>query len=277
MATNPQADKAAQLRRLHHRPQTLVLLNTADVGSSKIVEQAGFPAVATSSAGIAWLLGYADGEQISRREMLAMVRRIASAVAVPVSADIEGGYGDLPEDVAETVRQTLAAGAVGINLEDSGRRAGELLLDATLAAERLRAARQAAEKSAIPLLINARTDCYLRRPHDAASFAETVRRGNAYLEAGADCVFVPGVVDAEIIGALVGEIGGPLNILAKATAPPVAEMQALGVARLSVGGLVSLAAMTLFRSAAAELSGPGTYGFAHDILLHGEANELLGH
>lgn len=272
-----QRTKAEAFRALHDGPDLLVLANTSDVGSARIVVEAGFPAVATSSAGVAWLLGYPDGEHIGRDDMLSMVRRIAAAVDVPVTADMEAGYGGAPEDVAETVRATIAAGAVGINIEDgAAHQSDPPLLDFGLSVERIGAAREAADGSGVAMVVNARTDGFLRGGKGAEAFDEAVRRANAYRAAGADCLFVPGVRDAETIGALAEAIDGPLNILAGAPSPPLPEMKALGVARVSIGGLLSLAAATLVRRAAAELKGPGTYGFARDIILHPEMNKLLG-
>jgi 2-methylisocitrate lyase-like PEP mutase family enzyme len=275
MSTAAQRAKAELFRRLHEGPDLLVLCNTSDVASSRLVVEAGFPAVATSSAGVAWLLGYPDGEKIGRAEMLDMVRRIAAGVPVPVTADMEAAYGTRPEDVAETVRLTIAAGAVGINVEDAVKSQSDLL-DFKLAVERIRAARQAADAAGVPMVVNARTDGYLRGGKGAECFKETVRRANAFRAAGADCLFVPGVRDAETIGALCKEIDGPVNILAAAPSPPLPEMKRLGVRRVSIGGLLSLAAGTLVRRAAQELKGPGTYSFAKDVIFHPEMNKLLG-
>lgn len=267
-----QQDKAELFRKLHLDTELLVLPNTSDVGTSRLVEEAGFPAVATSSAGVAWILGYGDGENISREEMLSMVRRIAEKVGVPVTADLESGYGREPEDVADTVRQAVAAGAVGMNLEDAR---GGTLLDFELAVERIGAGRQAARATGVDLVINARTDGFLRIGSGPEVFAESVRRANAYVEAGADCLFVPGVRDDETIGALVREIDGPINILAGGNCPPLPRLEELGVARVSIGGLFSLASATLVRRALEELKGPGTYGFGQDVILHGEMNALF--
>lgn len=270
-----QIAKAERFLGLHHASDILVLCNTPDVATARIVVEAGYPAVATSSAGIAWLMGYPDGERIGRDEMLSMVRRIATAVEVPVTADMEGGYGSRPADVAETVRATIEAGAVGINVED-GVHADPPLLDFDLAVERIRAARAAADAAGVPMVVNARTDGFLRGGKGDDTFREAVRRGNAFREAGADCVFVPGVRDEETIGALCGEIDAPVNILAAAPSPPVPRLKELGVARVSIGGLLSLAIATLVRNAAHELKTSGTYSFAKDVILHPQMNKLMG-
>ncbi len=281
MDLTAQCAKAEKLRQLHSAPELLILINVPDVGSARVVEAAGFPAIATSSGGIAWLLGYPDGERIDRDEMLGMVHRIAASVEVPVSADIEGGYGTAPGIVAATVRLTVETGAVGINLEDRSSLPGKprqanRLIDLPLAVERVKAAREAAEQTGVPLVINARTDGFLLPGHHGKeTLDDAIHRANAYREAGADCLFVPGAAERDTIATLVREIDGPVNVLAKLTTPPVSELETLGVARLSVGALVSLGAMALFRRAGNELRGPGTYTFAADALLHSQMNNLL--
>lgn len=267
-----QQHRAQSLRALHLAPEVLVLPNVSDVGTARLVEGTGFPAIATSSAGIAWLLGYADGENVSREEMLSMVRRIADGVQIPVTADLEAGYGPAPDAVAETVRGAVAAGAVGLNLEDGGDGA---LIEPELAVDRVRAARDAARETGVEIVINARTDGFLRLGGGQAVFAESVRRANAYAEAGADCLFVPGVRDEETIAALAREISGPINILAGSGCPPLLRLQELGVARVSIGALFSLAAASLVKNALSELKGPGTFEFTQVSVLHGAMNALF--
>jgi 2-methylisocitrate lyase-like PEP mutase family enzyme len=277
MDRTTQARKAEVFRRLHDRSRILVLPNAWDVGSACVFAAAGFPAVATSSAGVAWALGYPDGQHISRAEMADVVRRIARRVAVPVTADMEGGYGEDAASAAGTVRAVIAAGAVGLNLEDGTHRPDRPLLDLSAQVERVRAARQAADAEGVPVVINARTDVYLAAVGDEAGrFDHAVRRANAYRAAGADCLFVPGARDAAIIGALVRAITGPINVLAGPGTPPVAELERLGVARVSVGGGPARAALTLARRIAEELRGPGTYTlFTQDTLSYAEVNGLL--
>jgi 2-methylisocitrate lyase-like PEP mutase family enzyme len=263
-------ERAATLRRLHDRSSILLLPNAWDVASARVVEEAGFPAVATSSAGIAAVLGYADGQHIRREEMLEMVARIARAVRVPVTADLEAGY----DDAAETVRAALRAGAVGMNLEDGAPEGG--LTAAGVQVERIRAARAAAEREGVAFVINARTDVYFVR--DAGSgdrFDHTVERARAYAAAGADCIFVPGVRDEEIIGRLVRAIPAALNVLAGPGTPPVAKLRALGVARVSAGSGPMRAALTAGRRAAEEMRDRGTYSFTEGILTHAQVNALL--
>ncbi len=275
MADTAQVAKAEAFRALHDGPEPLVLVNASDASIARIVVEAGYPAIATSSAGIAWLMGYADGENIPREEMLWMVRRIAERVDVPVTADMEAGYGTEPGAVADTVRETVEAGAVGLNIEDGTIRSSEPLLDFDLAVARIAAGREAADETGVPAVLNARCDVFLRGGTGPEALAEAIRRCNAFREAGADCLFVPFARDAETIGALVEGIDGPVNVLASAVSPPIPELKRLGVARVSIGGLLSLAYATLARDAAAELADGGTYGFARGVILHPEMNALM--
>jgi 2-methylisocitrate lyase-like PEP mutase family enzyme len=274
-----QRDRAAAFRRMHQRDAgaILVLPNAWDVMSARIVEEAGARAMATTSAGISWSLGRPDGQGLSRAEMLDAVRRIAGAVRLPVTADVEGGYGKgTPDDVAETVRGVLAAGAVGINLEDALGRGGQPLRTADDQAARIAAARAAATAEGIELFINARVDVYLMEVGAPETrFDEAVRRARAYVAAGADGVFVPGVIDAPTIRRLADAVGAPLNILAKPGAPSAGELRELGVARVSVGSGITSAAMALVRRAAVELLGPGTYETLRGGVTHVEANALV--
>jgi 2-methylisocitrate lyase-like PEP mutase family enzyme len=273
-----QRERAEILRRLHQGPHILVLPNVWDVVTARIVEASGFAALATTSAGVAFALGYPDGERISRAEMAAAVRRIAARVRVPVTADMEAGYGRTPPAAAETAREVIAAGAVGMNLEDAPAD-GDGLFDVALQGERVRAARESAESAGVPLVINARTDVFLASvgaPETRLSHA--VRRLNAYRAAGADCLFAPGVTDRGTIATLVREVGGPLNVLAGPGCPPVPELEALGVRRLSLGSGVIRATLGLVRRIADELRGPGTFSalVGDQVPPHAEVNRLLG-
>ena len=247
-------EKAELLRELHRGPGILVLPNSWDVASARIVEEAGARAVATTSAGVANALGYPDGETIPAAEMLWMVERIARAVAVPVTADLEAGYGD-PVATAEAA---IAAGAVGLNLED-GTRDGELIRPVVEGAAAVAAVREAADRAGVPLVLNARTDVFLRGD---GTVDDAVERGNAYLAAGADCVFAIGVAEPETIRALVAALDGPLSVLARAGGPMVGELEALGVRRVSIGPWAFRASSSLTRRIAEDLLGPGTYAFA---------------
>jgi 2-methylisocitrate lyase-like PEP mutase family enzyme len=259
-------EQARAFRQLHTGPRILVLPNAWDVITARVIESAGFAAIATSSAGIAWALGYADGERISRGEMLAVVRRIASSVRVPVTADMEAGYGTTPDAAAETARGVIAAGAVGLNLED-GTNEGRLV-DVALHQDRIRAMREAGTAAGVPLVINARTDAFeVKEWSPSDRFTAAVRRANAYRAAGADCLFVPHVSDAATIGQLAREIEGPLNVIAGPPAPPIPELERLGVKRASLGPRVVQAALGLVRRAATELRERGTYESMADLLI----------
>ena len=276
MGTKELREKAERLRALHAGPRILVLCNAWDAASARIVEEAGFPAVATTSAGIANSLGYPDGQRVSREEMAEAVARVARAVAVPVSADMESGYGLTPEAAAETARAAIAAGAVGMNLEDAIEE--REFIDIRLQADRVRAAREAGEHAGVPLVINARTDVYLSGiGTPAEQFEQAVRRANAYREAGADCLFLPGATDAALIARLVSEIDGPINILAGPATPPVGELERLGVRRVSMGSGPMRATMALLQRIARELAQSGTYtAFTRDTISYTEANRLVG-
>ena len=248
-----------------------MLANIWDVASALVVEATGAPAIATGSAGVAAVLGYPDGEVISRGEMLDMVARIARAVRIPVTADLESGYGD----AGGTVEAALRAGAVGMNLEDG---TGETPPLVTIAehVEAIRAARAAADRVGVHFVINARTDVYLAQVGEEKDrLAHSIERGRAYLAAGADCVFVPGLRDAETIGKLAKALGGPLNILGMPGGPDVRTLASLGVARVSTGPFPMRAALAVAKHAAEELRDRGTYTFAEGGIPGPELNKLL--
>jgi 2-methylisocitrate lyase-like PEP mutase family enzyme len=238
------SEKAELLRRLHHGTDILLLPNAWDCASARIFEQAGFPAIATTSAGLANSLGYPDGQCIPREEMLAAVKRIAACVDVPVTADLEAGY----EDMAKTTAGLVDSGAVGLNLEDLDYGGTKGLLEIGKQVQKIAAVRRIGDELGVKLVINARTDAYLAQIGDAESrFGSTCDRSRAYIEAGADCVFIPGVRDEEVIGRLVQALKFPINILAGAGTPPVHRLKELGVARVSVGSGIMRATMGLTR------------------------------
>jgi 2-methylisocitrate lyase-like PEP mutase family enzyme len=272
-----QITKAEAFRKLHDGSRILILPNAWDVASARLLEAAGFCAVATTSAGVNWSLGYADGEQIGRRTMLKAVGRIAGHVSVPVTADMVAGFGSTPDEIAETIQGVIAAGAVGLNMEDSTGDPHNPLVEVSLQKEKIRAARDAATATGVSIVINARTDVFLAAVGAPETRLEhAVRRANAYREAGADCLFVPGVQDAATIAQLASAINGPLNILARAGIPPIAELTRLGVARVSVGSGPMLAALAQLRRIAVELLGPGTFSaMTEDTIPYAELNALL--
>jgi 2-methylisocitrate lyase-like PEP mutase family enzyme len=269
-------DHAEELRRLHHGPPILVLPNAWDAASARLFEAEGFPAIATTSAGVAASLGYPDGGVVPPREMIEAVARIAHAVNVPVTADIEHAYGTTPSDVADVVLRVIAAGAVGVNIEDCVPGASELV-PVSLQHDKIAAVVKAATKAGVRVVVNARTDGFLRSlGAPATRLDEAIERGKAYLAAGADCVFVPGVIDRDTIAAVVKGIGGPINILAVAGAPSIRDLEALGVARVSVGSGPMRATLALVRDVARELKTSGTYvSFTARALKYDEVNDLM--
>ena len=252
MSPGRSTDKAAALLGLHAGPG-FVIPNAWDAGSARILEQVGFPAIATTSAGIAWSCGVPDGEAVDRDTMLAHVGRIAAAVGVPVTADLEAGYGDSAADVGRTVARAVELGVVGGNIEDA--RAGALFgIDE--AVDRLAAARAAAPRGRF--VLNARIDTYfVGTTRDA--FAETVERAVRYVDAGADCVFVPGVAEEATIRRLAAAVPGPLNVVAGlANTIDAPTLFSLGVKRVSLGGSLARAALSLVERAGQELRDSGT-------------------
>ncbi|MFF7597504.1 isocitrate lyase/PEP mutase family protein [Streptomyces mirabilis] len=282
---NPTHETALAFRALHIPGRPLVLPNAWDAASARLVEEAGAAAVATTSAGLAWDLGTADGDRLDRDRALGAVARLAAAVRVPLSADIESGYAKDAAGVGDTIRAVLAAGAVGVNIEDAlyggegddGEGAGDggrgPLRPVAEQAERIAAARAAADAAGVPLFINARIDTVLR---GTGGVEETLERAAAFLAAGADGIFVPGAVDPGTVKSLVAGVEGPLNVLAGPGAPSVAELAALGVARISTGSSIAQAAHAVVRRAARELLSAGTYDSLTGGLDYAELNTLLG-
>ncbi len=204
MNVRVQAEKAEQFRKLHHGPRMLVLANAWDVVSARILEECGHPAIATSSAAVAFSRGYPDGQRIPRDEMLDVVGRIARAVRVPVTADLEAGYGTTVKNMAETTKAAIDAGAIGMNLEDVTGDDERSHVALPLQVEKIRAIRETAKSIGVPFVLNARTDIYLMPiGPEATRFERTVERLRAYRDAGADCLFAPGVYDWETIAKLV--------------------------------------------------------------------------
>jgi len=272
------AEKFVQL----HKEGCFLLPNAWDVGSARILESAGFPAVATTSAGVAFSLGRPDhdffGEQapegrVDRETMLRRVREIADEVTVPLSADLEDGYGEAPETVATTISMTLAAGAAGGNIEDFTGDRTRPLYDPALAADRIRAARAAVDTGGDPFVLVGRTDVLLV----GGPLDEAVRRANAYLAAGADCAFVPGAADATTIGTLVRELDGPLNVVMGLTGGTLSldDLRALGVRRVTVGGSIARAMYRHLLSVARELAEQGTFSYADDQIPQSDLNRLF--
>jgi len=268
--------KAEAFLAMHHGAAPLLLVNVWDVASARIVEEAGFPALATTSAGIAFAQGHPDGQKIHADRMFAQITQIAGAVSVPVTADVEAGYGEGPERAFQTARNVIFGGCVGMNFEDATGDPTRPLAELPVQLERIRSIREAAAKFEVPLVLNARTDVYLLQVGDPAKrYDEAVRRLSAFRDAGADCVFVPGLRDAETIGRIVRDLRCPVNVLAVPGSPSVAELAALGVRRISLGSGPMRAAMGLLRRLAEEVRTKGTYSALEDAPSHAEMNAMM--
>lgn len=250
---------------LHHASGIFVMPNAWNAGSAMMLEAAGFPAVGTTSAGIAFYLGLPDYEgRLTRDAALDETQRIASAVTVPVSADAENGYGHEPEEVAETIRRVALTGAVGAGIEDFSGDYSRGLYEREQARLRIEAARKSAESLGFSFTLTARADCYL--VDHSNPFEESVVRANMYREAGADCLYVPGVTDPDTIKALVKEIDGPINVVMGLAGQPltVRVLEDLGVKRVSIGGSLARATLGFIRRSAEEILRDGTFSFAKD-------------
>ena len=269
------AEKAERFRALHHGTKPLVLPNAWDVPSARLFEEAGFPAVATSSAGIMVSLGYRDGEEMPRRELAAAVGRIATRLSVPLTADVVSGYGTTPRAVVSTVRLMIANGAIGINLEDLGH-AGQGLFPVTQQVRKIRAIRELGESLGIPLVLNARTDALRQFPGDEpVRLREAIRRSVAYRDAGADCVYPMGLTDADSIATFMDALQCPVNVMIRKGLPPVPELERLGVKRVSFGPSASYAAFGLLKRASQEILTLGTYNSLLDgAISFDELNQL---
>ncbi|HEX7327066.1 MAG TPA: isocitrate lyase/phosphoenolpyruvate mutase family protein [Casimicrobiaceae bacterium] len=259
MSTKIQIEQIERFRALHDRRQPLLLPNAWDAGSARVFADLGFAAIATTSGGLAWSLGYADGERVPLPEVVAATRRIVRATTLPVTADFEAGFGDTPDAVAASVRAIIDAGVAGINLEDGVDHVA--LRDVADAARRIAAARQAAHEAAVPIVINARVDVWMRHATTNAAdrFDDAVRRARAYLTAGADCIYPIGLTDRDQIAALVAAIDAPINVGTWPGLPDVAELRRLGVARVSTATRLATLALSAARDAARALRESGRY------------------
>jgi 2-methylisocitrate lyase-like PEP mutase family enzyme len=271
MVSSIQKEKAEMFLKFHQDKEMLVLLNSWDIGSSKLIEACGYKAIATTSMGIAASLGYPDCQVITLSEMIEAITGIANAVQVPVTVDIEAGYGNSLNEIIDSVRKIIESGIVGINIEDSID-LNPVLIDEMEFCERISAIRALSDSLGFHLVINARTDSfYTSSGSPREKLSESIKRGNKYREAGADCIFIQPVWEKETISTLVKEINAPINILSNpgigAGLPPsVRELQDLGVARLSLGSSLMKATLALIKKVADELSAKGTYNILLDSL-----------
>ncbi|TQV76027.1 isocitrate lyase/phosphoenolpyruvate mutase family protein [Exilibacterium tricleocarpae] len=276
-----QKDKAAKFAAQHRTDGCFIMPNAWDIASARLLAAAGFSSIGTTSAGIAFSLGCPDHtsagnpRRMDRKRMIDRVAAIAAAVDVPVNADLEAGYGTTATEVAKTITHAIAAGAVGANIEDFTGNPHAPLLECERAVEHLIAAREAATASGIAFTLNGRTDGFLVGAADA--LRESIHRANRYAEAGADCLFIPGVSDAATIAALVEEIDAPLNVVMGLTGNDLnrQQLQNLGVRRISIGGSLARASLALVAQAAQEMATRGTFTFAERQLPQERINRLL--
>lgn len=269
-----QAQKAEAFRALHARPVAFVIPNPWDLGTARILARLGFEALATTSAGFAFSAGVPDN-QVGRDRMLAHVAQIAAATDLPVSADLENGFGDESMTVAETIRLAAAAGIVGGSIEDSVNRPGdELVYDIGHATDRIRAAVEAARSLPFPFTLTARAENFLVGRPD---LADTIRRLQAYQEAGADVLYAPCITTREEITAVVRSVDRPVNFLmgTQPTRYSVAELSAMGVRRISVGSALATAALGAFLRGAREMRERGTFEYTKESAGFGEVSALL--
>lgn len=283
MDASKQKSLGAAFLARHATPRSddpiIVLPNAWDVASALLLARAGYRAIATTSAGVGYTGGYPVGEVMPLDEMLGDVKRMADRIAtemdVALSADMESGYGITPDQIADTVTRTITAGAVGINIEDTDHRRPKTLFDFDLAVERIAAARSAADATGVPFVLNARTDAYWHGGSGTAVHDDTLRRAEAFRAAGADCIFVPGPADRDLIERLASDIDAPLNVMGGAKSPPVDVLAEIGVRRVTVGAIMARATYHTLEQAANELRDSGTFGFAEGVMSHADLNGLM--
>jgi len=267
-----QAEKGEAFRVLHHRDTAFIIPNPWDAGTARLLETLGFEALATTSAGYAFSLGKKDSA-VGRESMIAHVAAVAAASDLSVSADLENGFGDTPATAAETIRMAAAAGAVGGSIEDATGRRDDPIYELAAAVDRIAAAAAAARAMPFVFTLTARAENYLVGRPD---LKDTIRRLQAYQEAGADVLYAPGLTSAEDIAAVVSSVDRPVNVLAATEMRlSVAELSALGVRRVSVGSALSRAALGAFLRAAKEMKELGTFVFAEDAVSFRDISEMF--
>ncbi len=268
-----QERKGSAFRKLHERDNAFIIPNPWDIGTSRLLAHLGFEALATTSAGYAFSVGQRDNT-INRDEMMAHVRAIASATDLPVSADLENGFGDQPETVAETIRLAAATGLVGGSIEDSTNRPGEPIYEYELATERIRAAVEAARALDFPFTLTARAENYLVGRRD---LKDTIKRLQAYQEAGADVLYAPGLVSRDDIAAVVSSVDRPVNVVMglQGVQLSLAELSEIGVKRVSVGSALSRAALGAFLRAAREMREQGTFDFSDEAVSYRDLSAMF--
>jgi 2-methylisocitrate lyase-like PEP mutase family enzyme len=273
MMSPTQAEKGRTFRELHSRRGAFVIPNPWDVGTARLLQQLGFAALATTSAGCAFSAGLPDGS-IGRDETMKHIRALCDAVRLPISADLENGFGDAPETVETTIRLAAAAGAVGGSIEDSTGRTDEPLYEIQHAADRVRAAAEAARSLKFPFVLTARAENFLVGQRD---LAKVIERLQAYQEAGADVLYAPGLVTREEVATVVAAVDRPVNVVMGLVGNrlSLAELEQIGVRRISVGSALSRAALGAFLRAAEEMRDHGTFSFADDAVPYGKINPMF--
>jgi 2-methylisocitrate lyase-like PEP mutase family enzyme len=268
-----QAEKASAFRALHERENAFIIPNPWDIGTARLLEHLGFEALATTSAGYAFSLGQRD-YNLGRDDTLAHAGSIVSATDLPVSADLENGFGDDPETAAETIRLAAAAGLAGGSIEDSTARSSDPIYRFEKAVERVRAAVEAARSLPFPFTLTARAENFLWGRLD---LADTIKRLRAYQDAGADVLYAPGLTSKEDIAAVVKAVDRPVNVVMglKGAQLSLAELSAIGVKRVSVGSALSRAALGAFLRAAREMREHGTFTFADDAVSYSEISAMF--
>ena len=276
-----QLRKAEEFFKLHGGSGCFLMPNAWDAGSAKMLVASGFRTLGTTSAGVAFSLGRPDNvfcsteARVDKETMLTEIKSIAQSVSVPVNADLEGGFGDSPSDVADTIRSAIESGAVGGNIEDYTGVEETPLYELSLAVERIKAAREAIDASGIPFVLVARTDrLIINQPN---GFSEAVQRANLYREAGADCLFAPGASDLATVSELVREIDGPLNVVMglSGNAVSVSQLEKVGVRRISIGGSLARAVYFQIQRAAEEMFQNGTFSYAQNQIPQSELNDIF--
>ena len=269
-----QSEKAQHFRSLHHRNHAFIIPNPWDIGSAKILAHLGFEALATTSMGFAFSAGKLDNT-VGRDPVLAHIAMIASATELPVNADLENGFGDTPEMAAETIKLAAATGVVGGSIEDATEREDEPIYDLELAADRVRAAAEAARSLPFPFTLTARAENYL---HGRPNLTDTIARLQLYQDAGADVLYAPGLTSKEDIAAVVSSVDRPVNVVMglRGVQLSLAELSALGVKRVSVGSALARTAWGAFLRAAREMRERGTFDFAKQAAATREISAMLG-
>jgi len=277
MSHKNQSMKFQQFKQLHKQPSTFVLPNAWDASSASVFQKSGFKAIGTTSAGIAMSLGYSDGENLPFEKMIEALKSIVNSVDIPVSADIEAGYGKSVEEVIDNVKQVILAGVVGINLEDGTGNPNEPILDISMQVKKIAAIKELSQSLNMPLFINARTDLYWLKIGDPSlQFQSAIKRVKAYEEAGADCIFIPGVTNIDTIKNFREEISCPINLLVGSDTPSLNELSKIGIERVSSGSAPFRATITLLKEISEAIMNSGNFTpMIDDVITYDDMTELL--